>query len=125
VPSAAFTAASSEGPKVLQGPHQGAQKSTITGTVRLCSSTSAAKVARPESLIWELAPVAAFWAGWEVRGRPVGLIRAMAALFRKFRPGRWSFGAQKGSPRQPSCGYGTSFLIHSGKAKAAAWTAGL
>ena len=39
------------GPSCLQGPHQGAQKSTITGTSRLASSTSAAKVARPESLI--------------------------------------------------------------------------
>src|ERR1700754_1607893 len=76
-PSAAVTAASSDGPKVLQGPHQGAQKSTITGTSRLASSTSAAKVARPESLICGLLPVAAFWAGWEVSGRPPGPINAM------------------------------------------------
>ena len=32
-PLASFTAFSSAGPSVLQGPHQVAQKSTITGTV--------------------------------------------------------------------------------------------
>src|SRR5580698_5449375 len=79
-PPAASTAASSEGPSVLQGPHQGAQKSTITGTSRLASSTSAAKVARPESLMCGLLPLAAFWAGWEVTGRPPGPINAMSQI---------------------------------------------
>ena len=36
----AVTAASSCGPSVLHGPHHVAQKSTITGTVLLCSITS-------------------------------------------------------------------------------------
>ena len=83
-PSAAFTAASSWGPRVLQGPHQGAQKSTITGTSRLATSTSAAKVARLESLIWGLSPLAAFWTGCEVMGRPPGPINAMTYCFRCF-----------------------------------------
>src|SRR5579864_8787274 len=81
-PLASATAFSSEGPSVLQGPHQGAQKSTITGTSRLASSTSAAKVARPESLIWGLAgpAEAAFCAGLEVTGMPPGPIKAMTNL---------------------------------------------
>src|SRR6478736_4878913 len=95
-PSAAVTAASRAGPRVLQGPHQGAQKSTITGTSRLASSTSAAKVARPESLICGLSPLASFCAGWEVSGRPPGPINAMAVLSGRFQPERWSFGPLKG-----------------------------
>src|SRR5471032_3335470 len=100
-PPAASTAASSAGPSVLQGPHQGAQKSTITGTVRLASSTSAAKVARPESLMCGLAPLAAFWAGWEVTGRPPGPINAMRDIFRSFRSGRWSFRSGNGRAGYP------------------------
>src|ERR1043165_4225619 len=97
-PPAASTAASSEGPSVLQGPHHGAQKSTITGVVRLCSRTSAAKVARPESLICGLLPVALFWAGWEVSGRPPGPINAIGKLSGSFLPETWSFGTQNESP---------------------------
>src|SRR3954465_91222 len=77
-PLAALTAASSWGPRVLQGPHQGAQKSTITGVARLASNTSAAKVAKPESLTCGLVPLAP-WAGSEVTGRPPGPINAMDA----------------------------------------------
>src|ERR1700748_1342073 len=82
-PSASATAFSRTGPSVLQGPHQGAQKSTITGTSRLASSTSAAKVARPESLMCGLAApeAAALWAGVEVTGRPPGPIKAMMQSF--------------------------------------------
>src|ERR1700722_13822030 len=78
-PWASFTAFSRTGPNCLQGPHQGAQKSTITGTSRLASNTSAAKVASPESLICGLdgALVAPFCAGEEVTGRPPGPIKAM------------------------------------------------
>ena len=39
------------GVSCLQGPHQGAQKSTSTGTVREASSTSLAKVAVVASLM--------------------------------------------------------------------------
>src|SRR6185437_6796788 len=85
-PPAATTAASSAGPSCLQGPHQGAQKSTITGTVRLASSTSAANVSSPESLICGLAApsAAAFWAGWDVTGRPPGPINAICTIFLRY-----------------------------------------
>src|SRR5580698_9214147 len=51
LPLAASTARSSAGPSVLQGPHQVAQKSTITGCVREASMTSLAKPASLPSLI--------------------------------------------------------------------------
>src|ERR1700760_3008210 len=101
-PLAASTAASSDGPSVLQGPHHGAQKSTITGTSRLAVMTSAAKVASPESLMCGLAPLAALLAGWEVTGRPPGPISAMACSFRGLRPERWWFGTLNGSPGKSS-----------------------
>ena len=96
-PLASLTAFSSPGPSVLHGPHQGAQKSTITGTSRLASSTSAAKVASEESLIKGLAApsAAAFWAGLEVTGMPPGPIKAMGR-FRCWGPRRWGFGRGKG-----------------------------
>ena len=40
-PPVSPTAFSSMGPRVVQGPHQGAHRSTITGTVALRASTSA------------------------------------------------------------------------------------
>ena len=43
-PPAALTTFSSVGVRVLQGPHQVAQKSTSTGMVREASMTSAMKV---------------------------------------------------------------------------------
>ena len=51
LPLASVTAFSSAGPSVLHGPHHGAQKSTITGTSREASITSAMKVASVPSLI--------------------------------------------------------------------------
>src|ERR1700679_430806 len=51
-PFASFTTFSSAGPSCLHGPHHGAQKSTMTGTSREASSTSAAKVSMELSLIW-------------------------------------------------------------------------
>ena len=50
-PRAAFTTFSSTGVSCLQGPHQGAQKSTITGTLRDASITSATKVCVVVSLM--------------------------------------------------------------------------
>src|SRR5689334_4712636 len=47
-PLAAFTTFSIAGCNCLHGPHHGAQKSTITGTVREASSTSLA------NLVWSL-----------------------------------------------------------------------
>src|SRR3954470_12816041 len=47
-PLASVTTFSIIGCRVLQGPHHGAQKSTITGTVREASSTSLA------NLVWSL-----------------------------------------------------------------------
>src|SRR5262249_42649191 len=47
-PLAALTTFSMAGCSCLQGPHHGAQKSTITGTVREASSTSLA------NLVWSL-----------------------------------------------------------------------
>ena len=44
MPPALETTFSSTGPNCLQGPHQGAQKSTITGAVIEASMTSAMKV---------------------------------------------------------------------------------
>src|SRR5690348_8042511 len=79
-PLASATAFSSEGPSVLQGPHHGAQKSTITGTVRDASSTSAANVSSELSLMCGLAPSAACGWPWGLAadtGRPVGPINAM------------------------------------------------
>src|SRR5258706_992455 len=83
-PLASATAFSSAGPSCLQGPHQGAQKSTMTGTWREASSTSAAKVSRLPSLMCGL-PVAAA-GGWSAdfgaeTGRPVGPINAMELAF--------------------------------------------
>ena len=43
-PSVAATARSSMGPSVLHGPHQGAHRSTMTGTVMLRVSTASWKV---------------------------------------------------------------------------------
>src|SRR5581483_9320455 len=51
LPLAASTWRSSIGPSVLHGPHQVAQKSTITGCSREASITSLAKVASAPSLI--------------------------------------------------------------------------
>src|SRR4029079_4681418 len=51
LPLAALTCFSSMGPSCLQGPHQGAQKSTMTGTLREISTTSAMKLRVSESLI--------------------------------------------------------------------------
>src|ERR1041384_672711 len=51
LPLAAATARSSAGPSWRHGPHQVAQKSTITGVSREASSTSAAKLASVASLI--------------------------------------------------------------------------
>src|SRR5579859_3687286 len=48
LPLASLTTFSIIGCRVLQGPHHGAQKSTITGTVREASSTSLA------NLVWSL-----------------------------------------------------------------------
>ena len=50
-PLAARTVFSSSGPSCLHGSHQGAQKSTMTGTVREVSITSAMKVRSLLSLI--------------------------------------------------------------------------
>ena len=50
-PLAALTTFSMIGVSCLHGPHHGAQKSTITGTVRDVSMTSAMKWAVSESLI--------------------------------------------------------------------------
>jgi len=50
-PLASVTAFSSAGPSVLHGPHQGAQKSTITGTSWEAWMTSSMKVASDPSLI--------------------------------------------------------------------------
>src|SRR6202007_1516091 len=49
-----------------------------------------------------LLPVAAFWAGWEVSGRPPGPINAMGMLSGGFRPETWAFGPQKESPSAPA-----------------------
>src|ERR1041385_8431636 len=85
-PLASATAFSSAGPSVLQGPHHGAQKSTITGTARDASRTSAANVSSVLSLMCGFAPAAACcWPPWGLAadtGRPV-------------RPGRWALAARK------------------------------
>ena len=51
MPAASRTSFSSIGPSCLHGPHQGAQKSTITGVCMEASITSAMKLAVSESLI--------------------------------------------------------------------------
>src|SRR5271154_3750501 len=95
-PFASFTTFSSAGPSVLQGPHHGAQKSTMTGTSREASSTSAAKVSSEESLILGAeAGAAGALPSWAWRGaglamgRPEGSIRGMDEAF-LFCSGRWS-----------------------------------
>src|SRR5262249_1476396 len=50
-PLAAFTTFSMAGCSCLQGPHHGAQKSTITGTLREASSTSLANLVRSLSVM--------------------------------------------------------------------------
>ena len=61
LPLVAVTAASSCGPSVLHGPHHGAQKSTMTGTSRLASITSAMKLASVTSRTIPPAGAALFW----------------------------------------------------------------
>src|SRR5947207_289538 len=56
LPLAAATAFSRVGVNCLQGPHQVAQKSTITGVSREASITSAMKLASEPSLIQSFAP---------------------------------------------------------------------
>src|SRR3569623_2816216 len=51
LPLAAVTAFSRDGPSWRQGPHQVAQKSTITGVSREAASTAAAKLASVASLM--------------------------------------------------------------------------
>ncbi len=58
-PLAASTTFSRAGPRVLQGPHQVAQKSTITGWMREASTTSAMKLASEPSLTLDWAAGAA------------------------------------------------------------------
>src|SRR6476660_8235991 len=93
-PLASATAFSSDGPSVLQGPHQGAQKSTITGTLREASSTSAANVSSELSLICGFAPAAGgCWPSGlaAATGRPVGPINAMelSLILSSPEDGRW------------------------------------
>ena len=57
-PPAAVTAASRAGPSVLHGPHQGAQKSTMTGMFCDISTTSFTNVCSDASLIKSSAGVA-------------------------------------------------------------------
>src|SRR5258705_8621492 len=92
-PLASVTRRSSRGPNCLQGPHQGAQKSTITGTSIDASSTSAAKLVSDASFILSdgAAPGAVLGTdpglAWALsltplRGRPVGSMReAMIRLW--------------------------------------------
>ena len=61
LPLAARTTFSRMGVSCLQGPHHGAQKSTITGVCIDAWMTSWAKVLRPLSLIKSASP-AFFWA---------------------------------------------------------------
>src|SRR5271168_1905568 len=49
-PPVSATAFSIMGPRVLQGPHHGAQRSTITGTVALRSSTASWNVSSVTSI---------------------------------------------------------------------------
>src|ERR1700739_90981 len=82
-PLASVTAFSSAGPSCLQGPHQGAQKSTMTGTSREASRTSAAKVARELSFIYGLAPAGdAGFAAPVPTGLPLDPINAIAVRLR-------------------------------------------
>src|ERR1700741_2866632 len=84
-PFACSTTRSSNGPSVLQGPHHGAQKSTITGPSSEACSTSVANVAMVASLTFAdggpdtgagapAPPLPAL-----VRGLPPGPISAMIA----------------------------------------------
>ena len=50
-PSYAVSSFSSTGPSDLQGPHQGAQKSTSTGTLIEAATTSASKFSRVTSIM--------------------------------------------------------------------------
>src|SRR5262245_13058982 len=82
LPLASVTARSSRGVSCLHGPHQGAQKSTMTGTCIEASSTSAANVASEESLMAALPPAtgpagAALAESFSLvlSGRPEGSIR--------------------------------------------------
>ena len=52
LPLVAFTSASRAGPKVLQGPHHGAQKSTTMGELFDASITSSMKVSSFTSFTW-------------------------------------------------------------------------
>ena len=84
-PRASRTSFSSAGPSCLHGPHQGAQKSTMTGTSIEASSTSASKVAVLESFI--RSPVfgrsAAESMGSMVKFARFGAVRTGAALPKK------------------------------------------
>src|SRR5215472_17303729 len=81
-PLASLTTFSMVGCSVLHGPHQGAQKSTITGTVREASSTSLA------NLVWSLSLI---------RSAGTGGVPAPCSIV--------SMGPQKGnSSGCPQCG---------------------
>src|ERR1700758_705339 len=79
-PFASFTTFSSAGPSCLHGPHQGAQKSTTTGTWREASRTSAVNVSRDPSLMRdaEVAPPGAAFVAPPVKGLPLGPIKAIS-----------------------------------------------
>src|SRR5579871_1218877 len=91
-PLASFTTFSRAGPSCLQGPHQGAQKSTITGTWREASITSAAKVSSEPSLT--TAPGAALsgtaFAVPCAKGLPLGPINAISSHFTGYRARTWA-----------------------------------
>src|SRR5258705_7567700 len=108
-PLASVTRRSRRGVNCLQGPHQGAQKSTMTGTSIDASSTSAAKLVREASLIRpEDAATGALPGGgpalaWALsirplRGRPAGSMReAMMRLWVELAPSTWVCRAKKPS----------------------------
>jgi hypothetical protein len=95
------------GTSCLQGPHQGAQKSTMTGTSRDASSTSAAKVSSEASLIWRsVAPAGADAAAAAGRaletGRPVGPINGISSLSRVPGPKDGRYGGERKGPAWPA-----------------------
>ena len=94
LPPWARTTFSSAGVSCLHGPHQGAQKSTSTGTAREASITSLAKVAVVASLTMSPPEAAGFAAlglpkpNTMVLSKPVvGMLRCLLARYRDPRHG--------------------------------------
>ena len=94
-PPASLTTFSISGPSCLHGPHHGAQKSTMTGTLADAAITSCSNVSSVESLMTSAAAALAFPApiSWSMMcPYPFGLSQGNLR-------GKWRFSGAKTTPQ--------------------------